>query len=216
MNSLTIASYLISITVCANESVPQEPGRETPELAFATYKTSFAKEDWESLYSVLSPGYRNRMLFGAMFSLKMVTIPTNGDSDKIYAKYVDEQKVEKLEVASKQGLTTHQSFDAFAQAVKDKKGMFIESYTYLYGLRRNNPKEIFGPLYDLWISEDVATAKVKRTLLPGTKNEKEVTSEIAVYFIKVDGKWLFAREDEWRQRKTKKPESPESTAKRKE
>lgn len=225
MSNLIAVSSLVLLTICVNEEGPQEPGRESPELAFATYKTAIAKEDWESLWSVLSSGYRDHLIFEAVFSLGMLS-DSNDKAKRIINKYVDEKKVDELASTFKPRPTNQQVTDIYLQAIEDKKGMFMESQAFLHARDRNKSGERFGALLGLRVSLDVATAKAKHTTtvvsyhsagpglgFPSIKKEKDVTSEIPVYFVTVNGTWVVATENEWRQGKVKKPES---TAKQKE
>ena len=81
--------------------------------------------------------------------------------------------------------------------------MFIESYLYLREFEPNRPKPEFGSLSGIKVTGDVAIAETTVKTSPAnikagkTNDQAQAAEETTVYFLRVNGKWLYATEAEW-------------------
>lgn len=245
-NSL-VTPIIVLLSIAVNIGCAQDSRVDSPQLAFESYRIASANNDYSSLYSTFSPGYRDYMIFEAVFGLRMDD--QNKEAIAIYAKYVDEAKLEKFNsefqqrltnvlnslpvlngfVDSKnvdqaklekfksevqqQQLTDVQTYAIVSQAIQNKKGIFVDSMKYFERECPDDNKPKFGPLKKLVINKDVASAKTAVTSTIGglyndgsgakdIRHETEMTMDMPVYFIKSNGKWLFATPTEWQNHNT--------------
>jgi len=122
------------------------------------------------------------------------------------AKYVDQAKLEKLYAGFKRRPTPDETMKMYSQAIQNKRGMFLDCMRYFEKKEKDQPdatKPKFGQLAGLVVDGDVATAmsSVTSTVVSYSRNEgdskdirqeQEITTDIPVYFIKSEGKWLYS------------------------
>lgn len=193
--------------VCAQDS-----SADSPQLTFESHRTAVEKKDWNSLFSTISPGYRDHMIFEALFAMGM---NETEESKAIFEKHIDKTKLEELSAAHDSPPTAEEGYAILSQAIQDKKGMFVDCLSYVdRSLTDDSAKKTkLGPLEGLAIDDNVASAKSRLTTTivyysknPGdaesVRHEEEVSTDISVYFIKSDGKWMYATKDEWKKHKS--------------
>ena len=212
MRNQTIASVIVLLAMLTSTGYAQDSRVDTPQLAFESFKTAFEKNDWDTMYSAISPGRRDYMIFESIFGLGMDD--SDPEAKAITTKYVDQAKLESLYAAFKIRPTTAQTIELYSQVIKNKKGMFVDGLKYFENKAKHNldlrPNPRFGQLSDLVIDKKVAAAKSTLTSTvvhysnaggdaKDVRHEKIVTREERVYFINLDGKWLYATPEEWQQ-----------------
>ena len=215
MHSSFATPVLFAFGMIANMAYAQDSRSDSPQVVFESYRTALERDDWNSLYSTLSPGYRDYMIFESVFAIGVGA--SSDEANAIIEKYVDKTKFEKLDAAIKQRPTTEQCIAMFSQAIENKKGMFLDCSNYFDQKDKKNPdanKPKFGPLVGLVINENVASAKssVTSTIVcysrtvgdaKDVRHVQEMTSDTPVYFIKSGEKWLFSTETEWQKHNAK-------------
>ncbi len=215
MHSSLATPVLIAFGMIANMAYAQDSRSDSPQVVFESYRTALERDDWNSLYSTLSPGYRDYMIFESVFAMG-VGAPCD-EANAIIEKYVDKAKFEKLNTAFTQQPTTEQCIATYSQAIENKKGMFLDCSKYFEQKGKKNPdanKPKFGPLVGLVINENVAFAKCSVTFTivfysrtvgdaKDVRHEQETTTDTPCYFIKSDEKWLFSTQTEWQKHNAK-------------
>ena len=204
MESWAMRTSLIIVLLSISASIvsAQESPVDSPQLAFDSYKSASENNDWNSLYAAISPGWRDYMIFESVFAMGMNA--PNKEGDAIIAKYVDQAKLEKLYAGFKQRPTPDETIKMYSQAIQNKRGMFLECMRHFEKKEKDQSdatKPKFGQLAGLVVNGNVATAKSSLTTTvisysriegdsKDIRQEQEITTDIPVYFIKSDGKWL--------------------------
>jgi len=205
---LLVKSIIVLLSVIGAISNAQESQNDSPQAVFESYRAASGRNDWSSLYSTFSPGYRDFMIFECVFALGMNA--PNVETERIMSKYIDQAKLRHLRAKHKQQPALLETHKMFSRAIQNKREMYLDCMKYFDSKRENDAakKPKYGPLFALVINENVATAKssVTSTVVSYSRaaddfkdirRERDVTSEKSIYFIKVDGKWLYATLKEW-------------------
>ena len=212
MHSSLLIPLAVAVSIAVASGCQREVHVDSPQLAFDSYKTASQSNDWIALYSALSPGYRDYMIFESVFAMEM---NPNKESSAIISKYVDHAKLEKLFIAHKQPLSTEETISIYSQAIKSKEAMFTDCLKYLQKNSHDDPadNQKFGPLLALEVSGNAATATstVTSTIVSYSRSpddtkdirhEQEVNSDVNMYFVKLNGKWVYSTLTEWQEHKS--------------
>ena len=189
--------------------------RDSVKLAFDAYSNAIKNNDFEAMYSTISPAYQNGMIFQGRFALG-----SGASSDKaeaILEGAFDTKLLAKLQadlLEKKRPITDQDAVDLIARSVIDRQKFFTETWTYI--IKSRSPRDVpdrYSDLSGLKIENNVASAKVKRTSTTygpiandGSAEVHTQTTDLNVYFIKSKGKWVVAYKAEWNQ--LKQPASP--------
>ena len=205
---LLVKPIIVLLSVIGATSRAQDSQNDSPQAVFESYKAALGKNDWRSLYSTFSPGYRDFMIFECVFAMGMNA--PNVETERIMSKYVDQAKLKQLHAQHKQQPAIEETHKMLSRAIQNKREMYFDCMKYFHTTHKNDPakKQKYGPLLGLVINKNVATAKssVTSTVVSYSRaaddskdirREQEVTREKSIYFIKVDGKWLYATLKEW-------------------
>ncbi len=122
MHSSFATPVLIAFGMIANMAYAQDSRGDSPQVVFESYRTALERDDWNSLYSTLSPGYRDYMIFESVFAIGVGA--SSDEANAIIEKYVDKTKFEKLDAAIKQRPTTEQCIAMFPRQLKTRRECF--------------------------------------------------------------------------------------------
>jgi len=191
----------------ANDDI--SAARDSVKLVFDAYSNATKNNDFEAMYSTISPAYQNGMIFQGMFALG-----SGASSDKaeaIMEGAFDTKLLAKLQadlLEKKRTITDQDAVDLIARSVIDRQKFFTESWTYITGRSTRDVPERYSDLSGLKIENNVASAKAKRTSTTygfiahdGSAEVHTQTTDLNVYFIKSKGKWVVAYKAEWNQLK---------------
>lgn len=173
----------------------------SPESVFGVYRRSLDNRDWQPFFQVLSPGSQEFQVFEIVF---VEGVRVDPKLSRIVAKYFDESKLERFEESMPTEWTLDQTRRLVASCVTDKQRLFVEASSHLY--RLGSDLETLSRLRDVVRRGAKAKGMTTRTTfisrigwVDGNEvhQTERVTSEIAVYFIKINGRWLIATQSEW-------------------
>lgn len=175
----------------------------SPETVFVAYRRALAKRNWKTSFEVLSPGQTDEQLFEILFQ---IGLGRDAKLRKIKDKYFDEEKLERrADAIDVNKVTPLERVRLVASCVTDRQRLFVEgrlrldqvgaehaAMRELRNVVRRGPKAKGTATYTTIVRSEVTTPDGKTE-----KRSEKSETEIAVYFVKRNGKWFVATRQEW-------------------